>query len=128
MNRKQKKVEVEPLLEKFKPEKARLSKSSAKALVDYKGELTKEAIQWIQRWMEQLVRERSLPPQLSGKEAYSALLQFLESADALSVLERLRLEFASSHPLLKRQDPDDWESGLSDERAVRETLLFSQGR
>jgi hypothetical protein len=93
-------------LEKFKPIKMTMTKSEAKKLLDYKKDLANQQILWVQHWMETLIRERSLPPQLAGADGYSQLLLFLAPLDALSVLRKIREDFAKTVPLEEKEEDD----------------------
>ncbi len=100
-------IEEETLLEKFKPEKPFINKSNARQLV---GEaLDSGQLLWLQRWLEQLVRERSYPPQIAGKEPYHALTQFLTPKDCLEVLEQLRAEFQRQYPFSRAKEAGDFD-------------------
>lgn len=83
-------------LEKFKKEKPVLSTKTGRELVE--KSCSPQELLWIDAWLDNLVRSRSLPPQCKGKDAFNALTQFLSAPDVLSVLELLRKEFLASHP------------------------------
>ena len=104
--------EKEKILEKFKPIKMTMTKSEAKKLLDYKKDLAVQQILWVQNWMETLIRERSLPPQLAGADGYSQLCLFLNPADALNVLKQIRDDFALMMPLEEKQDDYSFLSSL----------------
>ena len=91
--------EKEKTLEKFKPIKLSMTKSEAKKILDYKKDLAIQQILWVQNWMETLIRERSLPPQLAGADGYSQLCLFLNPTDAMNVLKQIRDDFAKVLPL-----------------------------
>jgi hypothetical protein len=95
-------------LEKFKPLKPKVGKASAKMLVDCKMDLPYDALMWIQRWLIQLVQERSLPPSIAGENPFGALAQLLAPADALKVLEQIRKEFRQSFPYLFEKEKEDF--------------------
>ena len=88
----------------FKKEKLRLPKSEAKKLLDYSANL--HQTEWTQRWLQQLVRERSLPPQLVGDDAYGQLNRFLAPSDVLQVLESLRADFKRTLPIEPKKEKD----------------------
>jgi hypothetical protein len=96
-------VEADVPLEKFKPLKPRLSRGSAKALVEVSCSPTE--LMWVERWLTNLVQTRSLPPQICGADAFDALTQFLAPQDALAILDQLRSEFIQAHP--QRVAPKD---------------------
>jgi hypothetical protein len=89
---------TEKELEKFKPVKMTMTKSEAKKILDYKKDLAVQQILWVQNWLETLIRERSLPPQLSGADGYAQIMLFLNPQDALLVLKQIRDDFAKMVP------------------------------
>jgi len=94
---KRKVVEKEEVI---KPVKKVLSASVVKALLEYDGVVGDGIIRWTERWLVQLVREKSLPPQLAGSDVMGALSQFLTPSDALAVLKSVRSDFRREHPVL----------------------------
>jgi hypothetical protein len=100
---KKQKEAIDVPLEKFKPLKPRLSKGSAKALVE--SSCSASEIMWIERWLTNLVQERSLPPQICGVDAFDALTQYLAPADVLKILDTIRADFLTAHP--QRNPPKD---------------------
>ncbi len=101
-------------MEKFKPIKPHLSQSSARALLGGKVKTIDSAkLLWIQNWLEQKAREQMLPPQIYGKEAYSALLRFLAPEQSLLILKELRLEFARSYPQPEEKKDEELEKQIS---------------
>jgi hypothetical protein len=62
---------------------------------------------WMERWVDQLVRENSYPPQLRGAEFYSLLGSYFNGDTALSILERARGDFARAFPLTQKTNEDD---------------------
>jgi hypothetical protein len=95
--RKQQKTKVvDGPLERFKTLKPVLSSKVGRDLVE--KACSRDELFWIERWLENLVRSRGLPPQCMGADAYNALMKFLEPSEALKILETLRLEFRESHP------------------------------
>jgi hypothetical protein len=91
-----KKVKTEMPLQKFKTLKATISSKTGKELVE--KSCSPQELLWIEAWLDNLVRSRSLPPQCKGRDAFNSLTQFLSPSDVLSVLELLRKDFLSSHP------------------------------
>lgn len=88
----------------FKQEKLTLSKGEARKFLDYSPSLAQTA--WCQRWLEQLIRERSLPPQIAGADGYGYFCSFLNPEDALKVLDKLREDFQKIVPLEPKGDFD----------------------
>jgi hypothetical protein len=99
-------ITKEKMIEKFKPIKMTMTKSEAKKILDYKKDLAVQQILWVQNWLETLIRERSLPPQLSGSDGYSQLMLFLNPLDALSVLKQIREDFGKMIPLEEKTVDD----------------------
>jgi hypothetical protein len=62
---------------------------------------------WMERWIDQLVRENSYPPQLKGADFYSLLGSYFSGEVALAILERARGEFARAFPLTQKTKEDD---------------------
>lgn len=83
-------------LEKFKVIKPILSPKAGRELVE--KSCSPQELLWIERWLETLVRSKSLPPQIAGKDAFNALAMFLEPKAVLSVLEQIRADFLLAHP------------------------------
>ena len=100
-----KKVIEEKPIEKFKIIKPTLSTKTGKELVE--KSCSPQELLWLDGWLDNLVRSRSLPPQCKGKDAFSAITQFLSPNDALNVLELLRKDFLASHPQ-KAEEVDDF--------------------
>ena len=86
-------------LEKFKKPKLKLTKSEAKKILDYKKDLAYRQIEWVQNWLQGVIGERSLPPQLAGEDAYAQIMLFLSPPDALALLLKIRGEFLKTVPL-----------------------------
>jgi len=99
-----KKVKSEEPLQKFKKDKPVLSTKTGKELVE--KSCSPQELLWLDSWLDNLVRSRSLPPQCKGKDAFNALTQFLAPSDVLSVLELLRKDFLASHPQAEEQTDD----------------------
>ena len=106
-----KKVKTEEPLQKFKCPKPVLSTKTGKELVE--KSCSPQELLWLDSWLDNLVRSRSLPPSCRGKDAFSALTQFLSPCDVLSVLELLRKDFLASHPQ-KAEEVDDFQFLLAE--------------
>jgi len=112
----------EKVLPKFKPEKLTLTKSEARKILNHPP--TQHQTAWTQRWMEQVIRERTLPPSLAGADAYGQMMLFLNPEDALALLERIRSDFAKTLPLeAKKSDEFEFLRGLGELEAYHEHLL-----
>lgn len=93
-------------LEKFKKPKLTLTKSEAKKILDYKKDLAYRQIEWVQNWLQTVISERSLPPQLAGEDAYAQIMLFLNPLDALALLKKIREEFLRTVPPEEREKDD----------------------
>jgi hypothetical protein len=88
--------DVDALLEKFKAVKPKISSKVGRDLTEQS--CSQAELFWIERWLDNVVRNRSLPPQCAGKDAYASIMLFLTPRDALGLLEQLRKEFLLEHP------------------------------
>ena len=62
--------------------------------------------EWLERWIDELVRSRSYPPQLRSNDFYSLLPTYFEPATVLKILEEVRSAFSLAFPLLKPKEDD----------------------
>jgi len=95
-----------------KPKKIpRLTKSDVRMLLDCSaGCVSEPLVCWVERWMTQLMRERSFPPHLCRAGAYQYLLDFLGDG-ATEVLNAIRRDhYGLGTPL--REDADVNEFGF----------------
>ena len=92
--------------EVWSKEKPVLRAGVVRDLLAYRGDVGEGIIRWTERWLVQMVRERSYPPQIAGCDALAALSQFLLPSDALAVLHSLRHDFRASHQVLFPKE--DW--------------------
>jgi hypothetical protein len=90
-----KKDDSDKPLDKFKPIKPILSTKVGKELVE--RSCSPQELLWIERWLDNLVRSHSYPPQIAGKDAFNSLTMFL-GEKALQHLGDLRQQFLASHP------------------------------
>jgi hypothetical protein len=77
-----------------KPKKIpRLTKSDVRMLLDCSaGSINDVVLCWVERWMTQLMQERSFPPHLVRAGGYQYLLDFLGDG-ATEVLNAIRSDF-----------------------------------
>ena len=111
-------------LPKFKQVPLTLTKSEAKKVLNLERRTpSAQQTAWTQRWLEQLIRERTLPPQLAGADAYGQLCLFLSPDDCLKVLEQIRADFGKTLPLeTQTKDEFDFLRGLGELEAYHEHL------
>lgn len=83
-------------LEKFKALKPKISTKVGRELSQQ--DCSEAELFWIERWLDNVVRTRCLPPQCAGKDAFHSITLFLTPRDALALLEQLRKDFLSAHP------------------------------
>jgi len=84
--------------------KRRIKASGAKSLVASKTALNSFQCDWVERWLDHFVREKSLPPQIVGGDPLSTLSQYLSPEAVLSVLKEVREQFYSSFPATIRKE------------------------
>ena len=88
---------AEPL-EKFKTIRPVITKGIGRVFIGRvcgDGELL-----WIERWLENLVRSKGLPPSCMGANAPSALQRMLAPEDYKATMELIKKEFLLHHPIL----------------------------
>lgn len=85
-------------LKKFEKEVVKVTKGDAKKIVNYSGDLSYHQRAWVQRWLEQLMRERSLPPQIAGSDALGQLNLFLSPSSLAEVFVKIREDFQRTLP------------------------------
>jgi hypothetical protein len=90
----------------FKKSRPVLSKASVKRVVLVKN-VDEAGCYWLEHWIEQLVRERSYPPQLKSDDFYSLLGRYFDGPTILSVLERARADYRRAFPLAAKEEVDD---------------------
>jgi hypothetical protein len=75
----------------------KISVGQAKRILNTKEELSPFVLNWILRWIDQLCKENSYPPQLIGGNFLSNLFLYFEPTKSAEILERLRKDFKESH-------------------------------
>ena len=106
MNKKPKVDPIEEELKKFKKPKPIISKSSVKRITGISN-VDAAGCFWLDSWIEQLVRERSYPPQLKSDDFYSLLGRYFEPRTILEVLDKARTEYRRAFPLADPAPADD---------------------
>jgi len=86
-----------------------ISKGTAKKIIGYTADA--HHCFWLEQWIDNLVRGRSLPPKLKSNDFISLLEHYFDSKTASKILQQLREDFIKLYP----QDDDfSWLSGLID--------------
>ena len=93
---KQPKAPKAPKEEEFKKEKCKISKGAAKSIAKAKG-MDERGAEWVSRWIDQHVRENSLPPQLVSNDFVSLLGVYMEPLKGSLILEKLREDYRREH-------------------------------
>jgi hypothetical protein len=93
-------------LKKFKKSKPLISKGALKRITGVKT-VDSAGCYWFDEWINQLVRERSYPPQLKSDDFYSLLGKYFDGKTILEILEKARREFRQSHPLCEPVEETD---------------------
>jgi len=107
--KKQEKEKAEALKEELKPfkkEKPITSKGQLKRITGVKS-VDSEGCRWFDRWVEQLVREHSYPPQLKSDDFYSLLGRYFDGKLIMTILERARTEYRRAFPLCEPVDDSE---------------------
>jgi len=120
---KQPKPPKAPKEEDFKREKCKISKGAAKSITKAKG-MDDRGAEWTSRWIDQYVRENSLPPQLNSNDFISLLGVYMEPLKGSLVLEKIREDYRRDHGWTAT--PDDEFKFLLD--AIAADPAFSAGR
>lgn len=95
---KEQKPKKEEELPLFKKEKLRLTRSETKKVLAVSGPVGHSDVAWTQRWLDQIIRERSYPPHLSGEDAYALICSFLTPSDSLQLLTQIRADYEKQKP------------------------------
>lgn len=101
-----KKEKKEPLKD-FKKQRPLLSNASVKRICLARHS-DKESCYWLERWIQQFVRECSYPPQLISDDFYSLLNRYFEGKRILEILEKVRYDYKRAFPLNEEVDSLDW--------------------
>ena len=80
-----------------KANKPKLTPAQAKAILG--REVGQEGCRWVEQWIETFLRERSLPLSLVGPTFLSGLEALYPLSEAVTIVERLRTEFATRGPV-----------------------------
>jgi len=96
-----------------KKKKCPITKTAARTLLGIKGTITTSQCEWVERWLTQLMRERSLPPQICSENAFGILSQFLSHSDCLDVLQKIRTEFSQLQPTRDESEEGEFDFLLS---------------
>jgi len=104
--KKPKKTKEEKDKEEFKKVKCVVPAATVKKVTGV-SQVDEVQCRWMERWIDQLVRENSYPPQLRGADFYSLLGTFFSGDEALRILERARGDFARAFPLTQKTKEDD---------------------
>jgi len=104
---KEKEKALKEELKPFKKEKPLTSKGQLKRITGVKN-VDSEGCRWFDRWVEQLVREHSYPPQLKSDDFYSLLGHYFDGKKIIDILEHARMDFRRAFPLCEPiEDVDD---------------------
>ena len=90
----------------FKKAKPLISKGQLKRITGVKN-VDAMGCYWFDRWVDQLCRERSQPPQLKRDDFYSLLGTYFEGKVILEILEKARVEYRRAFPLCEPEAEED---------------------
>lgn len=103
---KQKKIKQEDSLKDFKKKRPIISNASLKRICAVKNS-DLSGCQWLERWLEQFVRENSYPPKLISDDFYSLLNHYFEPKIVVDILEKVRKDYRRAFPLSEPQEEVD---------------------
>ena len=83
----------EEVLPAKKKDKFSMTIAEAKKILDVREPLSTSQALWVQRFLEQKIGERCLPPQLAGGEALAHILLWLSPADSTALLNEIRINY-----------------------------------
>jgi hypothetical protein len=108
------KAEVEAKEKPLKKKKCPIKVGTAKAICDpeVKRDVGRDVCEWCERWIEQLVRERSFPPQMVSDDFLPMLSKLLPNDEALAILSQLRADFKRHFPRKESEDDLAWLTGI----------------
>jgi hypothetical protein len=99
--------EIQQKIQKaFKKPKCVISAAQAKKILNSTRSDPMIA-QWVERWIDDLVRGYSYPPQLRSGDFYSLLPTYFDQNKVLSILEQIRIDFHNAHPTIDTRPKDD---------------------
>jgi hypothetical protein len=103
------KEKIEDPLKLFKKPKCKISKGTAKKITGYNN-IDSNGCQWIERWIENLVRGNCYPISLLSDDFYASLPQIFAPDKVLSILEAVRKDYKQAFPLSNHSDDEnlDW--------------------
>jgi hypothetical protein len=90
----------------FKKAKPLISKGQLKRITGVKN-VDAMGCYWFDRWVDQLCRERSYPPQLKSDDFYSLLGTYFDGTVILEILEKARVDYRRAFPLCEPEAEED---------------------
>lgn len=110
---KEKKIDKDKQLkDDFKKPKCKISKGSVKKLTDNSVDST--GCIWFERWLEQLVRENSYPPQLISDDFFGLLNRYFPVQTANTIIEKAKRDYAIAFPILTNNATTPAEFDIND--------------
>jgi hypothetical protein len=85
-------------IETFKKQKCRISKAAVKKITAQT--VSQASCEWLERWLDQFVRENGFPPQLVSDDYYSLLTTYFPIATATQYVERIRTDYERAFPVI----------------------------
>lgn len=92
--------------EKIVKEKPRISIASAKRITASDEPLDNRAVAWLEIWIENYLRNNSLPLQFLCNDFESKLMSFVPPFNAEWCIKRLREDFKKDFPFTKKEPED----------------------
>jgi len=94
-------------VKEWKTERPVISKATVKRVCqcDYADTST---CWWLERWIDDLVRSYSYPPQLKSDDFYSLLGYYFDGPTTIKILEQVREDYIRIYPLKPLYEDMDW--------------------
>jgi len=84
----------------------KLTSGAVKSILLCKETVGQSLIDWTERWITQLVREHSYPPQLVSADFIWKLSSYFSPTVALEILQQIRSDYRSAFPISETKDDE----------------------
>ena len=84
----------------------KLTSGAVKSILSCECPVGQSLIDWTERWISQLVRENSYPPQLVSSDFIWKLSEYFSPAVALETLQQIRTDFKKAFPIVEEKEEE----------------------
>ena len=84
----------------------KLTTGAVKSILMCKETVGQSLIDWTERWITQLVREHSYPPQLVSADFIWKLSEYFSPTLALEILQQIRTDYKNAFPTISSKDEE----------------------